>query len=105
LETELKVWRLHRQHIFVKRQQPAQGAGWWRGVHRKRRERRPLPGMLLHIDASRHQWFQDERWYDLIVTLDDATSQIYSHIDRKENRARVDGSASLLQSQLGLSCK
>jgi len=28
-----------------------------RGVHRKRRERRPLPGMLLHIDGSRHQWF------------------------------------------------
>jgi transposase len=48
-----------------------------RGVHRQRRERRPLPGMLLHIDGSRHQWFQDERWYDLIVILDDATSQIY----------------------------
>src|SRR6201997_5426556 len=43
------------------------------GAHRKRRERRPLPGMLLHIDGSRHQWFQDERWYDLIVILDDAT--------------------------------
>ena len=48
-----------------------------RGVHRKRRLRRPLPGMLLHIDGSRHQWFQDERWYDLIVILDDATSEIY----------------------------
>ena len=48
-----------------------------RGVHRKRRERRPLPGMLLHIDGSRHQWFQDERWYDLIVILDDASSEIY----------------------------
>jgi transposase len=48
-----------------------------RGVHRRRRERRPLPGMLLHIDGSRHQWFQDERWYDLIVILDDATSEIY----------------------------
>jgi len=48
-----------------------------RGVHRKRRVRRPLPGMLLHIDGSRHQWFQDDRWYDLIVILDDATSQIY----------------------------
>jgi hypothetical protein len=33
--------------------------------------------MLLHIDGSRHQWFQDERWYDLIVILDDATSEIY----------------------------
>jgi transposase len=48
-----------------------------RGVHRKRRPRRPLPGMLLHIDGSRHRWFQDERWYDLIVVLDDATSEIY----------------------------
>ena len=45
-----------------------------RGVHRKRR---PLPGMLLHIDGSRHRWFQDERWHDLIVILDDATSEIY----------------------------
>ena len=47
-----------------------------RGVHRKRRARRPLPGMLLHIDGSHHRWFQDERWYDLIVILDDATSEI-----------------------------
>jgi len=46
-------------------------------VHRKRRQRRPLPGMLRHIDGSHHQWFQDERWYDLIVILDDATSEIY----------------------------
>ncbi len=38
-----------------------------RGVHRKRRERRPLPGMMLHIDGSDHQWFQDERRHDLIV--------------------------------------
>ncbi|HVP54434.1 MAG TPA: ISNCY family transposase [Candidatus Eisenbacteria bacterium] len=48
-----------------------------RGVHRKRRPRRPLPGMLLHIDGSRHRWLDDQRWYDLIVVLDDATSEIY----------------------------
>ena len=48
-----------------------------RGVHRKRRERRPLPGMLLHLDGSRHQWFQDQRWYDLIEVVDDATSETY----------------------------
>ncbi|MCA1636022.1 MAG: ISNCY family transposase [Acidobacteria bacterium] len=48
-----------------------------RGSHRKRRERRPLPGMMLHIDASQHQWLGDERWFDLIVILDDATSRIY----------------------------
>ena len=48
-----------------------------RGVHRKRRERKPVPGMMLHIDGSKHQWFGDERWYDLIVIMDDATSEIY----------------------------
>lgn len=48
-----------------------------RGVHRKRRPRRPLPGMLLHLDGSHHQWFQDDRWYDLIEVLDDATSETY----------------------------
>jgi transposase len=63
-------------------QQALQGAGLVkkrsrRGPHRRRRERRPLPGMLLHIDGSKHRWFQDERWYDLLVILDDATSEIY----------------------------
>ncbi len=51
--------------------------GRQRGVHRKRRPRRPLPGMLLHIDGSRHPWFQDERGYDLIVIWGDASSEIY----------------------------
>src|SRR5580692_11579771 len=61
-----------------------------RGAHRKRRERRPLPGMLLHIDGSRHQWFQDERWYDLIVILDDATSEIYyAQLVEEESTATV----------------
>jgi transposase len=48
-----------------------------RGPHRRRRPRRPLPGMLLHIDGSKHRWLNDDRWYDLIVILDDATSEIY----------------------------
>ena len=48
-----------------------------RGVHRKRRPPRPLPGMLLHLDGSHHQWFQDDRWYDLIEVLDDATNETY----------------------------
>jgi len=48
-----------------------------RGVHRRRRARRPLPGMLLHLDGSSHAWFQDDRRYDLLVILDDATSEIY----------------------------
>ena len=36
-----------------------------------------MPGMLLHIDGSQHRWLNDDRWYDLIVILDDATSEIY----------------------------
>jgi transposase len=66
------------------------GRGRKRGKHRKRRERRPLPGMLLHIDGSRHQWFQDERWYDLIVILDDATNEIYyAQLVEEESTATV----------------
>ena len=48
-----------------------------RKKHRRRRERKALRGMMLHIDGSKHQWFGDERWFDLIVLLDDATSEIY----------------------------
>jgi len=48
-----------------------------RGVHRKRRPPRPLPGMMLHLDGSHHRWFQDDRWYDLIEVLDDATNETY----------------------------
>jgi transposase len=75
--------------------QALQGAGLVaksgkRGVHRKRRVRRPLPGMLLHLDGSRHQWFQDERWYDLLVMLDDATSEIdYAQLVEEESTATV----------------
>ena len=62
--------------------QALQGAGLVarrrkRGPHRRRRPRRPMPGMLLHIDGSKHRWFQDDRYYDLLVILDDATSRIY----------------------------
>lgn len=47
------------------------------GSHRKRRPRRALPGMMLPIDGSDHRWFSDERRHELIVILDDATSEIY----------------------------
>ena len=50
-----------------------------RSAHRKKRPRRPLVGMMLHQDASRFAWLPgDPRQYDLVVTLDDATSAIYS---------------------------
>jgi transposase len=50
-----------------------------RGSHRKKRERRPLPGMLLHVDGSTHAWLGEGRGrQDLIVVFDDATSEMYS---------------------------
>ena len=90
--------------------QALQGAGLVargrkRGVHRKRRERRPLPGMLLHIDGSRHQWFQDERWYDLIVILDDATSEIYyAQLVEEESTATVMAGLKEVVERKGVFC-
>jgi len=45
-----------------------------KGKHRRKRERRPLPGMLVHQDGSRHEWVASRMW-DLIVTMDDATGE------------------------------
>lgn len=47
------------------------------GKHRRRRERAPMAGMLIHQDGSTHEWVPGSMW-DLIVTLDDATSEVYS---------------------------
>jgi transposase len=61
-----------------------------RGVHRRRRPRRPLPGLLLHLDGSSHAWFQDHRRYDLLVILDDATGEIYyAQLVEEESTATV----------------
>ena len=49
-----------------------------RGAHRRRRPRRPLPGMMLHQDGSPHAWLPGQAELDLIVTMDDATSEIHS---------------------------
>jgi transposase len=49
-----------------------------RGAHRRKRPRRPLPGMMLHQDGSRHEWIGGLDAMDLIVTMDDATNTIYS---------------------------
>jgi hypothetical protein len=70
-------------YTFVQ-QKALQGAGLVargrkRRKHRRRREQRLMP-MLPHIDGSKHQWFGDERRYDLIVILDDATSDERVHL-------------------------
>ena len=49
-----------------------------RGAHRRRRPRKPCVGMMLHQDGSRHEWLAGVPPLDLIVTMDDATSEIYS---------------------------
>ncbi len=48
-----------------------------RGAHRRKRPRRPMAGMMLHQDGSSHEWVGGQ-WWDLTVTLDDATSEVYS---------------------------
>jgi transposase len=76
-----------------------------RGPHRQRRERRPLPGMLLHIDGSRHRWFCDDRWYDLLVVLDDATSEIYyAQLVEQESTCTVLGALRAVVENRGLFC-
>ena len=91
-------------------QKALQGAGLVargrrRRKHRRRRERRPLAGMLLHIDGSKHQWFGDERWYDLIVILDDATSQIYyaQLVEEESTKTVMEGLRAVIENQ-GLFC-
>jgi transposase len=91
-------------------QKALQGAGLVargkkRGQHRRRRERRPLPGMLLHIDGSKHQWFGDQRWHDLIVILDDATSEIYyaQLVEEESTRTVLAGLREVIETQ-GLFC-
>jgi transposase len=64
--------KLHLQWTGVVPKAPRKGA------HRRKRERRPLPGMMLHQDGSRHEWLEGQPALDLIVTLDDATGAIYS---------------------------
>src|SRR5712672_1060288 len=99
---------IHLSYTFV--QKALQGAGLVargrkRRKHRRRRERRPMPGMLLHIDGSKHQWFGDERWYDLIVILDDATSEIYyaQLVKEESTRTVLAGLREVIETQ-GLFC-
>jgi transposase len=95
-------------YTWVKR--ALQGAGLvkksrQRGVHRRKRARRPLPGMLLHLDGSSHTWFQDERRYDLLVVLDDATSEIYyAQLVEEESTPTVMAALREVVEQKGVFC-
>ena len=80
-------------YTWVKR--ALQGAGLVargrkRGVHRKRRRGGRCRGCCCTSTAAATSWFQDERWYDLIVILDDATSEIYyAQLVEEESTATV----------------
>lgn len=77
-----------------------------RGAHRRKRERRPLPGMMLHQDGSTHRWLAGlHRDLDLIVTMDDATSEIYSAFltDQEGTWSSFRGLAEVLATK-GLPC-
>ena len=91
-------------------QKALQGAGLVakrhkRGPHRRRRPRRPMTGMLLHIDGSKHQWLNDDRWYDLIVIMDDATSEIYyaQLVEEESTRTVMVGLREVVETE-GLFC-
>ena len=69
------------------------------GVHRKRREPAPLPGMMVHQDGSRHEWVPDELW-DLIVTMDDATNKHYAmvFVDEEGTASSFQGVEQVIES-------
>jgi transposase len=98
------------QVSYTSVQNALQGAGLVakrhkRGPHRRRRPRRPMPGMLLHIDGSKHRWLNDDRWHDLIVILDDATSEIYyaQLVEEESTRTVMAGLREVIESR-GLFC-
>ena len=61
--------------------------------------------MLLHIDGSKHQWLGDERWYDLIVILDEATNEIYyaQLVEEESTRTVMAGLREVIERK-GLFC-
>ena len=77
-----------------------------RGKHRKKRPRRPLPGMLLHVDGSTHGWLGEGRGkQDLMVVFDDATSQIYyAQLEEQESSPAVMQALKTVVEQQGIFC-
>ena len=77
-----------------------------RGPHRKKRPRRPLTGMMLHVDGSRHQWIPGlDEYQDLIVIFDDATSEVYDvQLVQEESTVTVMASLKRVVESRGLFC-
>jgi transposase len=114
-------WNVKHFHAWYRREGGSRSYSWvknrlqeaglvsrtaGRGKHRKRRERAPLPGMMLHQDGSTHAWVSGRRW-DLIVTMDDATVAVAltTQVQGAKDAARGDegqatGGAGTLGNQL-----
>jgi len=74
--------RLMLQEAGVVEKEPA------RGRYRRRRERRPMVGMLVHLDASTHEWIAGLPMQDLVVALDDADGRmLYARFFPQEGTA------------------
>ena len=71
-----------------------------RGTHRQLREREARPGVMIHQDASKHRWVPAEVW-DLVVTMDDATGEIYSalFVPQEGTRSSLRGVGEVLESR------
>lgn len=77
-----------------------------RGPHRKKRPRRPLTGMMLHVDGSRHRWIPGlDQYQDLIVIFDDATSEVYDvQLVEEESTVTVMAALKRVVESRGLFC-
>lgn len=75
-----------------------------KGTHRKRRDRAPMPGMMIHQDGSRHEWVSGQKW-DLIVTMDDANSEHYAmfFVDEEGTQSSFRGVREVIEAK-GLFC-
>jgi len=71
-----------------------------RGVHRKRRERAPWPGLMIHQDGSTHEWVPGQEW-DLILTMDDATNEHYSmfFVDEEGTKSSFRGIGEVIRAK------
>jgi transposase len=92
--------RLMLQEAEVVEKEPA------RGKYRRRRERRPMVGMLVHLDAATHQWLAGLPQQDLVVALDDADGRIlYARFFPQEGTASTFAALEAVVRNYGRFCQ
>ena len=92
--------RLMLQEAGVVEKEPA------RGRYRRRRERRPMVGMLMHLDASTHEWIAGLPMQDLVVALDDADGRVlYARFFPQEGTASTFAALESVVGNYGRFCE